>query len=253
MGEINELAAALAKAQAAINPAARESENPHLRSRYADLASVWEACRKALTDHGLSVVQMPEPLDGGVALRTTLLHTSGQSITGLLPLAFDPGKMQSLGSAITYARRYSLAAMVGVVSEEDDDGHQAQAPQRQERHAPPSDVNGHGDHYPSQGRPAPTDGGQGSAQRPDRGQHEGQHDRAPTNGKQLFAWCKKQEETHGVGLIRYLNQWSKLNDFPGRLVDFDAEQTRLAHAEAVRKLKNIVAGADQAYEEALAN
>ena len=126
--QVNELTTALAKAQGAIEPALKDAENPHYGSRFADLASVWEVCRGPLTDNGLSVVQSPETTDAGVMLRTTLFHGSGQWLGSCLPLLYDPRSMQSLGSAITYARRYALSAMVGIVSEIDDDGNAAKAP-----------------------------------------------------------------------------------------------------------------------------
>jgi ERF superfamily len=86
---INELAAALAKAQAAIEPAPKDAVNPHFNSRFADLAAVWEVCRKPLNSNGLSVIQSPEPADGGgLLLRTTLLHTSGQFVSSAIPLAY---------------------------------------------------------------------------------------------------------------------------------------------------------------------
>lgn len=114
------LAASLAKAQAVIEGAKKDSVNPHFRSRYADLASVWDACRKPLTDHGLSVMQLPGKDEGGYYLITVLAHSSGEWIESKLafvPVKDDP---QGLGSALTYARRYALAAMVGVAPEEDD-------------------------------------------------------------------------------------------------------------------------------------
>lgn len=118
---INELAAALAKAQALIQGAVKDSTNPHFKSRYADLASVWDACRKPLTDHGLSVAQTTGTAeDGRVRVTTLLLHASGQWIADDLlmkPVKDDP---QGVGSCITYARRYALAAMVGVAPEDDD-------------------------------------------------------------------------------------------------------------------------------------
>lgn len=130
--QINELAAALAKAQAAMKPAAKDSENPHFRSKYADLASIWEACRKPLTDNGLSIVQAPADAgDGVVSLRTLLLHSSGQWMATTVSARLTKNDAQGVGSALTYLRRYSLAGMVGVVADEDDDGNAASAgPQR---------------------------------------------------------------------------------------------------------------------------
>lgn len=127
---IKELAIALAKAQAQIAPASKSAENPHFRSRYADLPAVWDACRKPLTDHGLSVVQMPvdagEP--GRVALMTMLLHTSGEFISSTVSTRLQKDDAQGIGSALTYLRRYALSAMVGVVADEDDDGNAASRP-----------------------------------------------------------------------------------------------------------------------------
>lgn len=125
---IAKLADALAKAQKAIKPAAKDSTNPHFGSKYADLASVWEACREPLADNGLALVQMPQAAEGGTVLVTRLLHTSGEWIESVTPLLIgEKSTMQTLGSALTYARRYGLAAMVGVVADEDDDGNTATA------------------------------------------------------------------------------------------------------------------------------
>lgn len=139
--QINELAAALAKAQAAIQPAAKDKQNPAFRSRYADLASVWDACRAALAENGLSVVQIPTDAgEGRIGLITTLLHSSGQWISGLLVLPLVKNDPQGAGSALTYARRYALSAMVGVVADEDDDGNSASgrlAPPQQTQAAEP--------------------------------------------------------------------------------------------------------------------
>ncbi|SIO14244.1 Rad52/22 family double-strand break repair protein [Singulisphaera sp. GP187] len=75
----------------------------------------------------------------------------------------------------------------------------------------------------------------------------------PRTGKALFAWTKDQEQRYSVGLLKYLNSWAKLQEFPGRMVDWDAEQVTLAHGEACRKLQSIHATSSEAYEEALAN
>ncbi len=94
--------------------------------RYADLSSVWDLIRPLLVKHGLSVSQAPLYRDGFSVLRTTLMHKSGQWMAGELllnPVKNDP---QSMGSAITYARRYALCSMTGVVADEDDDAQIAQ-------------------------------------------------------------------------------------------------------------------------------
>jgi len=119
---IAELAKALALVQGQIKGAVKTSENPFFKAKYADLSSVWEACRKPLSANNLAVVQTTDFIDGypGVIIETMLLHSSGEWIKGRLgicPAKTDP---QSMGSAITYARRYALAAIVGIAPEDDD-------------------------------------------------------------------------------------------------------------------------------------
>lgn len=122
--QINDLAAALVKAQGEIGGAKKDSENPHFRSSYADLASVWDACRAPLTKHGLCVMQFPRLTvsDGGVLLdlETVLAHTSGQFMAETLSVIVSKPDAQGIGSALTYARRYALSAVVGVAPEDDD-------------------------------------------------------------------------------------------------------------------------------------
>lgn len=120
-------AGALAKAQAEMQNAAKDAANPHFKSRYADLASVWDACRAALTKHGLCVVQTPATEGAKVSIITTIFHASGEWISSELSTQAADPKPQSIGSALTYLRRYALAAMAGVAPEEsDDDGEAAQ-------------------------------------------------------------------------------------------------------------------------------
>ena len=121
---INELATALAKAQGKLHGATKDSVNPHFRSKYADLESVWQACRGPLSEHGLAVVQTLHK-DEQRYLRTMLIHTSGQWIMSDCYLKVDKDTMQGLGSAITYARRYGLMSIVGIAPSEDDDGNLA--------------------------------------------------------------------------------------------------------------------------------
>jgi hypothetical protein len=131
---IKEIAAALAKAQGEIKGAVKDSTNPHFKSKYADLASVWDACRAALSKNGLAVFQTTETTADGIFLVTTLAHSSGEWMRGTFPVQPVQNTPQGLGSAMTYARRYSLAAMVGVAPE-DDDGQAASegTPQTQAR------------------------------------------------------------------------------------------------------------------------
>jgi hypothetical protein len=124
--QINEIAAALSKAQAVIAAAVKDKTNPHYKSDYADLASVWDACRKPLTDNGLSVAQAASTTDGRVGVTTMLMHSSGQWLSDSLVMKPTKDDPQGVGSCITYARRYALAAMVGVAPA-DDDGNAASA------------------------------------------------------------------------------------------------------------------------------
>lgn len=139
--QINELAAALAKAQAQIQPAKKENVNPAFKSKYADLASVWDACREPLTANGLAVVQMPTDCAeaGRVALVTTLLHSSGQWISSMVSTRIVKDDPQGVGSALTYLRRYALSAMVGVAPDDDDGNAASQRSPRDEpaRAVPP--------------------------------------------------------------------------------------------------------------------
>lgn len=118
---IGKLAEALAKVQGIISGAKMDSENPFFKSKYADLSSVWDACRKPLSDHGLSIIQLADnSTTDTITIETILAHSSGEWIKGSLsmkPVKIDP---QSIGSCITYARRYSLAAAVGIAPEDDD-------------------------------------------------------------------------------------------------------------------------------------
>ena len=114
--QVNEIAAALAKAQGVMKNAALNKVNPHFKSKYADLAGIRDTVIPALTGNGIAVVQT---LDGG-AVMTRLMHSSGQWIESACPIPTGQD-MQKMGSAITYARRYSLSAICGIAADEDDD------------------------------------------------------------------------------------------------------------------------------------
>lgn len=161
---INKVAAALAKAQGQMVAAAKDSDNPFFRSRYADLASCWEACRTPLSVNELSVVQLPatayltspEPYEWTskqnekrfgvravtrVTVTTVLLHSSGQWIRTVLSTLLPVADAQTVGAAITYLRRYSLSPLVGVAAGDDDDDGEATAtsnPGRAERPKKPT-------------------------------------------------------------------------------------------------------------------
>lgn len=125
--QINELAAAIVKAQLAIVPAVKDHVNPFFKSKYADLPSVWEAAGP-FRDNGIAITQ--SPMDGPdeyIVLDTQLTHVSGQWMRSRLKIRVAKSDPQGYGSALTYARRYSLGCMTGIVTEEDDDGNAASA------------------------------------------------------------------------------------------------------------------------------
>lgn len=119
--QINEIAEALARAQGLIKGAKKDSSNPFFKSSYADLASVRDACHEHLSNAGIAVVQTPSVADDGrVAVTTMLIHKSGQWMRDTLIAQPKDDGPQAMGSVITYLRRYSLAAFVGVAPEDDD-------------------------------------------------------------------------------------------------------------------------------------
>lgn len=142
--KIEAVAAALLQVQGALKPVEKDGKNPFLGNGYSTLGAVWEAVRPALQAAGLAVAQIPEEVTGeAVGLTTLLIHAaSGQYIGGTLivPVSAEKGKSaaQVVGSAVSYARRYGLAAILGI-TQEDDDGHAAGAgsrqPQQQQRQA----------------------------------------------------------------------------------------------------------------------
>lgn len=115
------LAAAFSKFQGELESAIKDANNPHFRSKYADLASIREAIKEPLAKNGLSVTQLPMPGEKGtLRLRSVLLHSSGEWIASEMEMPLAKVDPQGYGSALTYARRYSLAALLGVVQDDDD-------------------------------------------------------------------------------------------------------------------------------------
>lgn len=124
-GLLASLATALSKAQGAMDAAKRGKENPYFKSKYSDLASCWEACRSPLSENGLAIVQKPfNGQNGSVGIETYLIHESGEYLSCKFETQPKDRTVQAQGSAITYLRRYSLCAMVGI-SPDDDDGNSA--------------------------------------------------------------------------------------------------------------------------------
>jgi hypothetical protein len=123
---IKELSLALWKAQRKMKAAAKDSTNPHFRSKYADLGSVIDAVKDALSSEGIVFLQGVHDAVDGVAVETMLLHSSGEWISSTMRVPAVKQDAQGYGSAITYGRRYGLQSMCGVPAE-DDDGNAATA------------------------------------------------------------------------------------------------------------------------------
>lgn len=123
---IASLAAAMATAQAEIENASKNSNNPHFRSKYADLAEVLNTARPVLSKHGISVMQFPAFADGTASVETVVMHKSGEWMSGICSAPVSKQDPQGVGSAITYLRRYSLAAVAGIAQEDDDANHASQ-------------------------------------------------------------------------------------------------------------------------------
>jgi len=117
----SKISAAFVQAQKAFGPALKSSTNPHFRSRYADLAACVEAVIDALNQHGIALMQMTSECEDGVIVETVLLHESGEALPcGKLHVVASKQDPQGYGSALTYARRYSLMAACGIAPEDDD-------------------------------------------------------------------------------------------------------------------------------------
>lgn len=121
------IAAALAAAQMDMGKAIKVSQNPHFRSKYADLGAVMDACLPALNRHGIAVIQPLSHDEGGRWMITRFIHDSGETLECPVPLIVSKNDMQGLGSAMTYARRYGLMALAGIAPEDDDGNAAAKA------------------------------------------------------------------------------------------------------------------------------
>lgn len=132
---INELMAALAKAQGQMQGAVKDSSNPHFKSRYADLASVWAACREPLASNGLAIVQTVSNDENSQYLTTLLGHSSGQWMKSIIKLPVQKAGAQELGSCLSYCRRYGLASMVGVYQDDDDGERSERRPEPKKEYA----------------------------------------------------------------------------------------------------------------------
>lgn len=141
MEEIKLAAAALVKAQKAFGPALKTHSNPAFKSRYADLGACIEAVAEALNDAGLALVQRVHEVESGVCVETLFIHESGQVISGgRLRVPATKNDPQGYGSALTYARRYSLMSACGHAPEDDDGNAAAKAAQAKRQPAQQADI-----------------------------------------------------------------------------------------------------------------
>ena len=122
--DLDALATALAAFQSTFKNPPKNKTNPFFNSTYVDLADALDVVRKGLSEHGLSFIQLTSAGEDRVILHTRLLHVTGQWIEGTYPVT-KLAKAQEMGSALTYARRYALFALVGIAGEDDDDGNVA--------------------------------------------------------------------------------------------------------------------------------
>lgn len=131
---IKNLAIALSKFQGEVENPTNTAENPFFKSKYAPLEEVLNTVRPILSKHGLSIVQAPSTEENNITISTTLVHESGEYMEfPKLSLKMDKVTAQGAGSAITYARRYAISAILGISSEDDDDGNQAEKDSKGQR------------------------------------------------------------------------------------------------------------------------
>jgi hypothetical protein len=133
---------ALVKAQQAMGAVLKNASNPHLKSKYADLGSVLDACQGALHSNGFAIMQPCGKDEQGAYVETALAHESGDIFASRVYLVIGKNDMQGVGSAITYARRYGLLGMAGLAPE-DDDGEATKAPKGKpetKQDAPPAEA-----------------------------------------------------------------------------------------------------------------
>lgn len=140
---MQDLIKALAKARAEFAEVAKDKTNPHYRNRYASLDAILKAVSPALSDNGLAITQVGVATEQGQALKTILWHTSGQCLESVMALP-SVADMQKLGSALTYARRYSISALLNISADEDDDGNSADSKPDANNAKPKAQSNGAG-------------------------------------------------------------------------------------------------------------
>lgn len=116
---------AIIQAQSEFTPAVKDATNPHFRSKYANFDSIVDTIKPVLAKNGLAFIQPTKDIDGKLFIITRIIHGSGEWIESLYPVNPVKNDPQGYGSALTYARRYSLSSLLGITSDEDDDGNKS--------------------------------------------------------------------------------------------------------------------------------
>lgn len=206
---LRELVRALAEARPKFAPVTKDGANPHLNNRYATLGAVLDAVAGPLAEVGIVVTQTPVPLDGGTwALQTTLRHVGGGELTGLVPLITGEARglnpMQALGSAISYARRYGLLAILCLTAEDDDGASAGHPPAPARESSPPRRGSG-----PSAG-PRPIHAPNGE-----------RRNAPPKTGAQLY---RRLKEANLHETLEALQEWGQRQEpaLPERIVEWPA-------------------------------
>ena len=230
------VSAALVRVQAEIKPVGKDATNPHFKSKFASLDAITAAVKPALQKHGLAVVQgtVPTTDETGslttLVVETMLIHLSGQWISNGVAIPLDKATAQGAGSAVTYGRRYGLAALLAITNDEDDDG--ARASERSEAKA--ADI---------KSSPAPREGvAPEQTGGPIRSAADKLMPFGKTKGKRLgdlhdeeleqaIAWCRKTDAKKFESLIAALEEVlasrsvgvgaTNFDDYPGALEDTD--------------------------------
>ncbi len=250
---IAKLLPALIRARGEFPALVKDSQNPHFKSMYADLAAVLDACDRPLGKHDLAILQVPVWDGGALVLHTTLCHTSGEWVRSIYPVSCDVARPQVTGAGMTYARRYTYMAMAGIAPE-DDDGNTASAPApeaRYSRPAPPPARDGNGNGHtnghngngnghtkpatatapPPAPAPAPAPAATPPPDRPGAG--------VPVTGGSLWRWAAGIERERGPGLVRYLENLGSRLGWGTRVTAWTPAQVEDAYNEAVGAMERI--------------
>jgi hypothetical protein len=261
---IAKLLPALIRARGEFPALVKDSQNPHFRSMYADLAAVLDACDKPLGKHDLAILQVPVWDGGALVLQTTLAHTSGEWIRATYPVAADLTRPQVTGAGMTYARRYCYMAVAGIAPEDDDgetatarghaSGHATQpAPARPVNAVAARNLASHenrgGPVARNQPREAPPRwGGDGAATNGTSGNGNGNGNAAavtpaipppPTRGSQLWKWAAAIERQHGPGMLTHLEQYGASRGWGTRLTAWSDAAVREGYENAMEAMEVI--------------